>query len=280
MSFEPAEALVRLRRCIAENRVAHAYLITGDAASTEAAIVRPWLTDLLGRDPEAHPDIFRVSPQSRLRQIKIEQIRQLQASLSQTSRLGGWKVALIVEADRILPQAANAFLKTLEEPAPRTVILLLTDAPDLLLPTIRSRCLALRIRSSAAPKPPDALRPLLDILAKPDRADPALAYRCLNLLTDYLAGTRDQLDRGSKELLRQAKDDGIEGDGLDDLEKELAAHAQSDYLRVRHRALAFLAAALGTDPRASRILERANRDLASPISEGLALERLFLKLFA
>lgn len=280
MSFEPATALARMRRCIAEHRVAHAYIIIGDVDLAEATIVRPWLKDLLGREPEGHPDIFRISPLSKLRQIKIEQIRQLLASLNQTSRLGGWKVAIIAEADRLLPQAANAFLKTLEEPSRRTVILLLTAAPDMLLPTIRSRCLSIRLRHGAHRQPPDALRPTLDMLATAGRADPVAGYRCLNLLTQYLGEARDRLDRGTKEQVRQARSDGIEGEALDDLEKELTAHAQTDYLRERRDALACLATALGSNRRAALAIEEANRDLSGPIQEALVLERLFLKLFA
>lgn len=280
MSFEPQEALARMRRCIAEHRVAHAYLIVGNVSLTETGVVRPWLRDLLGREPEGHPDIYRVAPLSKLRQIKIEQIRQLLASLYQTSRLGGWKVAIIAEADRLLPQAANAFLKTLEEPARRTVILLLTSAPDMLLPTIRSRCLAIRIRHGEDRQPPEALRPALDLLRTADRTDPIAGYRCLNLLAGFLAEARDRLDRGTKEHVRQARGDGIEGDALDELEKELSAHAQTDYLRERRDALAFVAAALGSDRHAALAIEEASHHLSRPIQESLVLERLFLKLFA
>lgn len=280
MSFEPDEALGRMRRCIAEHRVAHAYIIGGEVDRTETMVIRPWLRDLLGRDPEGHPDIFRVSPLSKLRQIKIEQIRQLLASLYQTSRLGGWKVAIIAEADRLLPHAANAFLKTLEEPSRRTVILLLTAAPDMLLPTIRSRCLTIRVRHGGDREPPAALRPALDMLATADRTDPVAGYRSLNLLSQYLGEARDRLDRGTKEQVRQARSDGIEGEALDDLEKELSAHAQTDYLRERRDALAFVAMTLGSDRRAALAMEEANRDLSRPIQEALVLERLFLKLFA
>lgn len=60
--------------------------------------------------------------------------------LSDTAFAGGWKVVVLAGADRLTNEAANAFLKMLEEPPPKTLILLLTDAPQALLPTIRSRC--------------------------------------------------------------------------------------------------------------------------------------------
>lgn len=268
-----------MRRCVADGRVAHAYVIVGDVNLTEKAVVRPWLKDLLGRDPEGHPDVFRVSPLSKLRQIKIEQIRQLLSSLYQTSSLGGWKIAIITEADRLLPQAANAFLKTLEEPTRRTVILLLTAAPDLLLPTIRSRCLTIRLRDGQKPEPPEELRPTLESLAKADRSDPVEGYKCLNLLTDFLAATKDRLERGAKEQTRQARTDGLEAEALEELEKEFSAQAQTDYIRERRDALAFLANAMAANRTASIAIENANRDLSRPIQEALVLERMFLKLF-
>jgi len=279
MSFEPAEALERMRKCLAGQRVAHAYVIVGDVNLSETTVVRPWLKDLLGRDPEGHPDVFRVSPLSKLRQIKIEQIRQLLSSLYQTSSLGGWKIAIVSEADRLLPQAANAFLKTLEEPTRRTVILLLTSAPDLLLPTIRSRCLMIRLRGGKKPEPPKDLRPTLDLLTKGDRSNPVVGYECLNLLTDFLAETKDRFERGAKEQVRQARTEGLEGEAVEELEKELSAQAQTDYIRERRDALGFLATAFGGDRRAATAIEDANRDLSRPIAEALVLERMFLKLF-
>jgi len=59
--------------------------------------------------------------------------------MSTTAFSGGWKVGVVIGADRMEVEAANAFLKTLEEPTPQTLFLLLTDAPDAILPTIVSR---------------------------------------------------------------------------------------------------------------------------------------------
>ncbi len=80
-------------------------------------------------------------PANKMRRISTDEIRELNRNIQQTSNQGGGKVAVIFEADRLQTQAANAFLKTLEEPPAETTIILLTTRPYDLLATIRSRCL-------------------------------------------------------------------------------------------------------------------------------------------
>ena len=74
------------------------------------------------------------------KEIRIEQIRALGGALNLGSHAGGRRVAVLYPADAMNVYTANALLKMLEEPPPRTVFLLVTDAPDRLLPTIVSRC--------------------------------------------------------------------------------------------------------------------------------------------
>lgn len=85
-----------------------------------------------------HPDIYRVKPDGAF--IKIEQIRELKSRLSLRAHEGKYKLAIIEEAERLHPTAANALLKTLEEPTADTRFVLLTKSPRFVLPTIRSRC--------------------------------------------------------------------------------------------------------------------------------------------
>jgi DNA polymerase-3 subunit delta' len=91
-----------------------------------------------------HPDVHLLTPQGDARQIKVAEVRQLEEALSFRPFEGQWKVAIVDDADRINEAAANAFLKTLEEPAAHSVIVLVTSRPDMLLPTIRSRCQMVR----------------------------------------------------------------------------------------------------------------------------------------
>lgn len=92
-----------------------------------------------------HPDILWIEPQKKSRQVSVDQVRELQARMVQTSYAGGWKAGVIVGADRLNPSAGNAFLKILEEPPGQSIFLLLSSAPQFLLPTIVSRCQRLSV---------------------------------------------------------------------------------------------------------------------------------------
>ncbi len=80
----------------------------------------------------------------RANSIKINSIREIKMEISHSLFIPGWRVIIVSEADAMTEQAANAFLKTLEEPSPKTVIILTTANKDKLLPTIISRCQLVR----------------------------------------------------------------------------------------------------------------------------------------
>ena len=93
----------------------------------------------------SHPDLARVTFETRddgrpRTEITVDQLRALGQRLSLASQFGGWQIALIDPADAMNASAANALLKTLEEPSASTVIALVADDPSRLPPTIRSRC--------------------------------------------------------------------------------------------------------------------------------------------
>jgi DNA polymerase-3 subunit delta' len=93
----------------------------------------------------SHPDLARIGFELRddgkpRSEITIDQIRALSQRLSMSSQFGGLQIALIDPADRLNANAANALLKTLEEPTAASVIVLIADAPARLPATIRSRC--------------------------------------------------------------------------------------------------------------------------------------------
>ncbi|HLY53450.1 MAG TPA: hypothetical protein VKQ31_10610 [Steroidobacteraceae bacterium] len=94
-----------------------------------------------------HPDLMRVLPLEDSRQIRIEQVRDLTAELALTSHAGGYKVGILAPADLLNRFAANALLKTLEEPAPRTLLVLVATQPSRLPATVLSRCQRLKVRA-------------------------------------------------------------------------------------------------------------------------------------
>lgn len=88
----------------------------------------------------SHPDYRRIGPEEDSKVIKIDQIRALCMALSMTSQYGGYQITHIDPADAMNNAAANSLLKTLEEPTPNTLLLLVTDRPASLPATVRSRC--------------------------------------------------------------------------------------------------------------------------------------------
>ncbi len=103
-----------------------------------------------------HPDFLMVSPEER--QIRIEEIRMVEESLSFKPFEGRMKVVVVDDAEMMNPAAANAFLKTLEEPPAASVIILVSSRPELLPATIRSRC----SRILFSPLPSEACRRVLE----------------------------------------------------------------------------------------------------------------------
>ncbi len=110
------------------------------------------------------PDVHLASPESKSRGIRIEQIRGLEHALQMRSSDGRRKVAIISEADRMVTQAANAFLKTLEEPPNNSLLLLLSSIPEILPETILSRCIEIPLASPTEVALSTEQEELLDLL--------------------------------------------------------------------------------------------------------------------
>lgn len=143
--MDVAEAFSLIARAIDTGHAAHGYLIVGDVRGNGADLVRRILLKLFPNETAqvesgAHPDIVTLAPEGKSRIISVDAMREkIVEPMSTTAFSGGWKVGVIVGADRLRPESANAFLKSLEEPTPQTMYLLLTDQPDVILPTIVSR---------------------------------------------------------------------------------------------------------------------------------------------
>ena len=148
MPFSRTAALEYLRRAHEQNRLAHAYLISGPPGSGKHELAAD-LASLVNGTPAGDVfsakarEIFVARPESKSRRIVIEQIRDLEHALQMRASNGRRKVAIVSDADRLQPQAANAFLKTLEEPPKDSLLLLLSALPEALPETILSRCIAI-----------------------------------------------------------------------------------------------------------------------------------------
>ncbi len=132
-----------------QNSLHHALLYQGSQINQIEQQSLILTRTLLGmRDDQfEHPDLFHLRPSGKMRIISADVTRNLISELNRTSNQGGAKVALIHQADRMRKESANAFLKTLEEPPSGTYIILITTRPYSMLPTIRSRCLQVRLQA-------------------------------------------------------------------------------------------------------------------------------------
>lgn len=150
------ETFQMVKRAIDAGRPANGYLIVGPTRGLAMDLAVRILQALFCKADEKpcgacdgcrhvserlEVDVHWVFPEKKSRVISAEQIREkLLLEVTKTAFSGGWKAGVLVGADRLNEASANVFLKTLEEPPERTLFLLLTDAPQQLLPTIVSRC--------------------------------------------------------------------------------------------------------------------------------------------
>ncbi len=148
-----------LSRALATGKLSHAYLFHGIDSSgmmqTAVALIEAIFcngTDGCGECPSCrkvaglrHPDLHHLQPDGAF--IKIDQIRELQKELSYRPFEAPKKACIIEDADKMNISAANAFLKTLEEPSGNAILILITTQVDAVLPTVLSRCQQLRFPS-------------------------------------------------------------------------------------------------------------------------------------
>ncbi len=149
------KAWTGIRNGFVADRLAHAYVIVGAPRGAGlqfaeaflkllfcSAVEKPCNECVACRQVEAHlhVDTLWIEPQSKSRMVVVADVDGLIHRISQTSFEGGWKAGVILQADRINVDSQNKLLKTLEEPPKKSILLLVTESPQSLLPTIISRC--------------------------------------------------------------------------------------------------------------------------------------------
>jgi DNA polymerase-3 subunit delta' len=257
----PAELL---QRSLAHGRLGHAYLLTGSRldlleawaralAKTILCANRP-LVPAIGAplpdgcdacdhcrriEREVHADVQWLRPESKLRVITIQQIRDLLQSIVLKPGTASHKVAVLVAADRLNVQSANAFLKTLEEPPGEAVLILLSTDPDRLLPTILSRCLRVNVEPLGLALPDLAD---LDWLRRgwgEGQGDGSVLerYRLLGNLLQHLETLRAGIERtvGADSPLEQNEE--ADPRLIERWRSELAAAVEAEYRRRRNTVL-------------------------------------------
>lgn len=148
-----------LNMMLVADKFPHALLFSGPVGTGKTEFAREYAKKLLceNNEPmacgrchscvvfaaETHPDYLNIAPAEEGKLIGVDIIRDLIVKLSTTSQFSGKTVAIIENAEQLNRNSANALLKTLEEPTPNTVLILISSFSHRLLPTIRSRCLQL-----------------------------------------------------------------------------------------------------------------------------------------
>jgi DNA polymerase III subunit delta' len=196
--------LESLRLGLKKSRLHHAYVLIGPEGVGKKAIAFSLAQaihcsemdgDFCGRCSACvrvrngnHPDVRMIEPLIGKKEISIQQVREVEKELSYRSFFGGRKIAIIDPATLMNAPAQNALLKTLEEPPPDSLLLLIAVSAGGLLPTLRSRCM----RLSFGPLPADAIEGYL-VEQKGKSAEEA---KCLAALAMGSLGAALQIETG------------------------------------------------------------------------------------
>ncbi len=322
MAFAEAEAFTLLKRAHGHNRLAHAYLISGPEGSGKRRLAQKLCALVIGLPDDAeavmgNPDVHLAMPESRSRRIVVSQVRELEHALQMHPTGHGRKVAVIFDADRLMQEASNAFLKTLEEPPRKSLLILCTAQPEMLLETIISRCIPVQLRATSAPALTEGQRDLLDALSKYSEVQsPGMpdAYFMVAEFSRVLQSAKAEIQEKNASELKREQDlykQRTEGKWLEDRENYYKALTEAHYIGTRFtlvetliqwwadilrqqngiewldqpdyaRATARAAGNLETTQVLQKIsaLEDLRDHLSRNIQEQLAIEAAFLKAFA
>jgi DNA polymerase-3 subunit delta' len=284
MAFTRKTAIGLLRRAHDQKRLGHAYLISGPAGSGKREVAAKLASTVNGTDVEdvfssKAREIFVAEPESKSRRILIEQIRELEHGLQMRAAEGRRKVAIIIEADRLQPQAANAFLKTLEEPPANSLLLLLSALPEALPDTIVSRCISIPLAADGEEIEIPERTELVELLrdtAREKSWSVQQAYRIGQGLQSLLGKVREQIKAQTAEALKNEEAryrNSTDGAWLDDREDYYKALTESLYIQRRAALVEVLVEFWSDVLRAGSKVAR--RDLPSAKKETAALAERF-----
>jgi DNA polymerase III subunit delta' len=257
--FPPQQQGIQLlQRSLESGRLAHAYLFIGNQLEELEALARNLAKTLNCLRPARrgsaaidccdhclacqkiehgnHADIHWIRPESKSRIVTIEQMRDLMKEIQLKPTEAQYKVAIIVAADRLRTEAANAFLKTLEEPPADSILILLSTEPQRVLETLLSRCLRLNFATPGTlPLNPAQQQWLNDFcdLAAAEQKSLLGRYRLMDVLLRRLNAMKAAIEEAltARSPLQQYKD--VDKSLIEKWEDELAAAIEAEYRRQR-----------------------------------------------
>jgi len=329
-----------LQRSLERGRLGHAYLFSGHRLEQLVALARTLAKTLNCQSPkkknnqaidccdqclsckkidgDTHPDIHWARPESKTRIVTVDQMRELMREIQLKPSEAEYKVAIVAAADRLKTEAGNAFLKTLEEPPPKSVMILLTIEPQRILETLQSRCLRLSFYGEGARRweaPETELVAAFSGIAGEEQKGLLARYRLLDVLLGKLGALKEQVEAELQKRSPLERYKEVEKNLEEQWETELKAAIEAEYRRQRSGLLLALqywlrdiwlktlqptAAAVATDllhfpevPATERVAARISREeaqeniqtleqlqrwLYTNVQEALALELGLLKL--
>lgn len=276
MAFTADHAYQLIKSSFEQNRMPHALLIAGanpseinDLCLRVINLANPGTKG--GGVETVRDEYLRViKPRSKSRRILIEDVRAVEPFLQQKAALNRWKIVIFLEAERMNEEAANAFLKTLEEPPGHSLIILTTSKPEQLLRTILSRCVIVRLyspgeRIELSPVQ-ETLLPLWAEACRHIGSDiAALGFRSsfLSVLTERKAEITKSMNQTLKEEAKAAAQ-GTEAN-LESQNKDVnAALIETEYLAERDTAIDLLILWFG-----QAALIASGQHVAQPLHEGV-----------
>ena len=264
---EALQSVGLLRRSLERGRLGHAYLFSGESPDLLERVARELATTVNCTSPPSrspaglaveacgscsscrrirqglHPDVHWLRAESKSRVIRVDQVRDLIHSIQLKPTESPLKVGILVAADRLHVNAANAFLKTLEEPPSRSLLILLTTEPDQLLETILSRCLRLVFPGNDAPDSPqkDWIYSLASSL-RTEASNKSLLprYTLLDRLLQHLTVVRAASETAVAERSPGSKHKDVEPSLREQWEEEAKAATEAEYRLRRRRSLQLL----------------------------------------
>lgn len=255
--FPKQQGVQLLQRSLARGRLGHAYLFSGDQLEELELLARTLAKTLNCQNPvqqngvavdccdeclscrkienEIHADIHWARPESKSRIISVEQMRDLTREIHLKPTEAHFKVAVIVGADQLNVQAANAFLKTLEEPPQKSILVLLSTEPSRILETILSRCLRVNFSGDGTRELSSAESEWLEKFSALALEQKTLLgrYQLTDVILQKLGEIRASIDETLSARSPLQKYDDMEKDLRDKWEDELAAAVEAEYRRRR-----------------------------------------------
>lgn len=246
-----------LQRSLGRGRLGHAYLFSGGAIEKLETLARTLAKTLNCLNPlrqngkavdccdhcascvkienDTHTDIHWARPEAKSRVVTIDQMRELMREIQLKPTEAQFKVAIITGADRLNLQAANAFLKTLEEPPRQSILILLSVEPSRILETILSRCLRVNFSGGGKRELNSDEAAWLEKFSDLAQDQKTLMgrYHLAGVLSEKLAAIRAHVEETLTARSPLQKYEDIEKDLREKWEEELAAAIEAEYRRRR-----------------------------------------------